>query len=65
MFEGVGAAATRWREHALLRAAMESREIERIVLLRMSPFTVKIRIQDDYDGGLATRPIHKVIYGPD
>jgi hypothetical protein len=30
-----------FREHALLRAANESKEIESMVLLRMSPVSVK------------------------
>jgi len=55
VFDGVGAAATRWREQALPRRAIEIKEIERIVLRRMSPFTVKIRYQDDYEHELATR----------
>jgi hypothetical protein len=61
---GVGAAAARWREHALLRAAMESKEIERSVLLRMSPVTVKIRLQDDYDWKLATNDLNSTDYAP-
>jgi hypothetical protein len=52
--DGEGAAATLWREQALLNAAIESREIERSVLLRMSPFTVKIRSLDDHIRKMAT-----------
>src|SRR5882762_416283 len=39
--EGVGPVATLLREHALLKAAKESKEIESMVLLRMSPVSVK------------------------
>jgi len=63
-FDGVGAAAARWREQALLRAATESKEIERIVLLRMSPVSVKIRLQDDYDWELATKDLNSIVYAP-
>src|SRR5207248_7134694 len=52
--DGEGAAATLWREQALVNAAIESRDIERSVLLRMSPFTVKIRSQDDHVRKMAT-----------
>src|ERR1700730_7400570 len=57
--EGVGAAATLWREHALLKAANASKEIVSMVFLRMSPVSVKIHHQDDYDRELATRGFNR------
>ena len=60
---GVGAAATLCREQALLSAAIDNREIERIVLLRMSPFTVKIRLQDDRNLRMAT-PRLNILFTP-
>jgi hypothetical protein len=50
----LGAVATLWREQALLKAAIESREIERSILFRISPSRWKIRYQDDRNAGLAT-----------
>src|SRR5207248_2840301 len=61
---GVGAvdAEARWREQALLNAAIDKREIERNVLLRMSPVTVKILSLDDHANKLATGRTEKNSY---
>ena len=49
------------REHALLKAANDSKEIDSMVLalVRMSPVSVKIQHQDDHDGILATRRLNR------
>jgi hypothetical protein len=58
----LGAVATLWREQALLKAAIESREIERSVLLLISPSRWKIRYQDDRSAELATLRAEKRFY---
>jgi hypothetical protein len=52
----LGAVATLWREQALLKAAIESREIERSVLLLISPS----RLEDSLSG----RPERRIGYAP-